>query len=113
MEACVAIIACSMTAFRGLWNIVRFNGAKLDAFGKARNNATRIDRPSNKRDEILQANLSSMTSGLRGMVMWDPFEERANKDKNISEVETSGNTSLEDTVVDLSNATRRVRCVGS
>lgn len=113
MEACVAIIACSMTAFRGLWNIVRFNGAKLDPFGKARNDATRIDRPSKKGDEIPQVNLSSTTSGLRGMFMWDPFEERANKDINVNDMETSGNTSLEDTIVDLSNATRRVRYVGS
>lgn len=110
MEACVAIIACSMTAFRGLWNIVRSNGAKLDPFGRARNSTTRIDPPSKKTGQIPELNLSSMTSGLRGMLMWDPFEERANKDNLTGDdSETSGNTSLEDTFVNSSNATRRVR----
>ena len=109
MEACVGIIACSMTAYRGLWNIVRSNGAKLGPFGRARDTPTRIDSPSNKRDQIPQLNLSSMTSGLRGMLIWDPFEERANNVTNEDELKTSGNTSLEDTVVDSSNATRRVR----
>lgn len=110
MEACVAIIACSMTAFPGLWNIVRSNGANLGPFARRRKNATQIDLPSNKRGQIPQVNFSSVTSGLNGMLMWDPFEERTNNDKDDHDMETWRNTSLKDDAVD-SNATRRASCV--
>ena len=117
MEACVAIIACSMTAFRGLWSIVKSNGAKLGPLDNGRKkSAIQIDAPSNKekkRDQIPQLTMSSVTSGLRGMLMWDPFEDRANNnddqdhDHDHDIEESRKNTSLMDDSADSSNATRR------
>lgn len=111
MEACVAIIACSMTAFRGLWNIVRSNGVKLGPFARRRRSATDIDPPSNKREQIQPVNLASVTSGLRSMLTWDPFEERVNNDNNHDDMESWRSTALKDDAEDSSNATRRVKFI--
>lgn len=116
MEACVAIIACSMTAFRGLWSIVKSNGAKLGPLAnRRRKSATQIDAPSKKkkRDQIPEVNMSSVTSGLRGMLMWDPFEDRAknnDQDDHDDIEESRRNTSLMDDSADSSKATRRASC---
>jgi hypothetical protein len=120
MEACVALIACSMTAFRGLFNNKGSRGAKLSPFIQDKKSPLQTDTPSKGSEQTPQVEMPTMTkpeiSGLRSMLMWDPFEDR-------EDVAAEGNTAEGHSVADVehtsfnewpgisSNATRRVSSV--
>ena len=84
MEACVALIACSMTAFRGL-----FKGKKrlpeVDSESKETGQTPRVAMPHVTRPEI---------SGLRSMLMWDPFEDRDDGDLEFEGTTIAGQSEL-------------------
>lgn len=86
MEACVALIACSMTAFRGTFKTKGFSREKLrlKPFIQNRKRLMQIDSPSQGSEQAPQVKMPKMTrpeiSGLRSLLMWDPFEDKENDD---------------------------------
>jgi hypothetical protein len=99
MEACVALIACSMTAFRGLFKGKR-RLPEVDSRSKESGQTPRVAMPHVTRPEI---------SGLRSMLMWDPFEDREDGDlefEGTTIAEQSEHTSFGTRSVLSSNATK-------
>jgi hypothetical protein len=86
MEACVALIACSMTAFRALFHIKVPLGKKLGLrpLVQDKKDLVQVGSPSEESGQTPQLAMPTITrpeiSGLRSILMWDPFEDRVDVD---------------------------------
>lgn len=119
MEACVALIACSMTAFRALFNLKASQGEVLklgprlrrpvqdntlvesESSTKGSGKPPRLEMPLMTKPEI---------SGLRSILMWDPFEGEKVYDVESTVAGNSDRTWFNDVSVVSSNTTRIVSC---
>ncbi|KAL9110825.1 MAG: hypothetical protein Q9227_004625 [Pyrenula ochraceoflavens] len=115
MEGCVALIACSMTAFRALFQSRGPMGKKLSPrqFRQDKKNPTRIGRPSKESEQTPQLAMPTMTkptiSGLMSIVMWDPFEKTVDDDAERDLAGSVGRTRNGDEMTISSDTTLRVR----
>jgi hypothetical protein len=108
MEACVALIACSMTAFRGLFNIKTPNAlVRLEPYVQDMKGLSQLGSPSTP-----QIAMPSVTkpeiSGLRSLLLWDPFEDREERDLESTAAREAHHAWLRDESVISSSATQRV-----
>ena len=114
----MGLIACSMTAFRGLFKIKGSRGARLSPFIRDRKSPAQIASPSKTSERTSAVETTSGTkpeiSVLKSILMWDPFEDEDDGDSKGyagtegSEAEDLELASFKEWSADPSNATRRV-----
>jgi len=105
IEACVALIAYSMTAFRGLFKINGSRGERpviqekkrsmhIGSLSKGSGQTAQVEIPSATKPEL---------SGLRSILMWGPFEDREHGDFEGTVVEEAEHAWFRDDSVVSSN----------